>query len=77
MAKGRLDADDGKIDVNVYPEHIRIIKTAGYNVAWYVAGEIAGDDVPVRLVEHTGRRRIASVLKLGTEDEWIEVKQKR
>lgn len=78
VAVGTLDADDGKIEVKVYPEHRREIKDAGYNVTWDVAREITGDAVPVRLVEgENGRRRIAAVLKRGTEDDWLEVSQKR
>lgn len=75
-AQGTLDADNARADVEIHPEHRRQIERAGYNVSWDVAGEISGDDVPVRFVEHNERRRIAAVLKLGTEDEWIEVKQR-
>lgn len=77
LARGTLDADGGEIEVEVWPEHRSKIEAAGYKVTWDVAGEITGDDVPVRLVEDNGKRRIAAVRKAGTEDEWVKVKQKR
>lgn len=76
QARGTLDADNARVDVEIHPEHRRQIERAGYTITWDVAGEISGDDVPVRFVEHNGRRRVAAVLKAGTEDEWVEVKQK-
>lgn len=77
IATGTLDADGGKTEVEIYPEHRRAIAANGYTIKWDVAGEIIGDTVPVRLTEaNNGRRRVAAVLKLGTEDEWIEVRQK-
>ena len=77
LAIGRLEADDGKIEVKIYPEHRRKIQLAGYDILWDVAGEIPDVDVFVRLVENeNGRRRIAAVLKRGTEDDWLEVKPK-
>ena len=76
QARGTLDADNARVDVKIYPEHRRQIERAGYTITWDVAGEISGDDVPVRLVENdNGRRRIAAVLKLDTVNEWIEVRQ--
>lgn len=74
-ARGTLDADNARVDVKIYPEHRRQIERAGYTIAWDVAGEITGDDVPVRFVEYNGRRRVAAVKKRDT-GEWIEVKQK-
>ena len=73
IARGRLDADNGNFEVEIHREHRRKIEQAGYSVSWDVAGEMTGDDVPVRLAEHNGRRRIAAVLKRDT-GEWIEVK---
>lgn len=76
LAMGTLDADGGKIEVKVYPEHRSKIEAAGYNITWDVAGEITGDAVPVRLAEPNGRRRrIAAVKIIDTDDEWVEVKQ--
>lgn len=77
LAKGTLDADDGIFEVEIYPEHRRKIEIADYNITWDIAGEITGDDIPVRLTEHNGKRRIAAVLKRNTYDEWVEVSKKR
>lgn len=72
-ATGKLGVDGGTFEVKVYPEHRSKIKKAGYDVTWDVAGDITGDNVPVRLVESNGERRIGEVRILGTEDEWLEV----
>lgn len=80
---GRQWQADGKIDgelmrVWLYNEHKRAIDKAGYNVAWgSPQSRITGAKPIVALAEHNGRRRIAAVLKHGTDDDWIEVKQKR
>lgn len=77
IATGTLDADGGKTEVEIHPEHRRVIVASGYTITWDIAGEITGDTVPVRLAEaNNGRRRVAAVLKLGTEDEWIQVNRK-
>lgn len=73
IAEGKLDGETMR--VTLYGEHKRAIDMAGYTVTWGKPQIAVSEDVYVSLVEHNGRRRIASVLKVGTEDEWIEVKQ--
>ena len=74
-------AAEGKIDdeimrVTLYGEHRRAIDEAGYKVMWDLPQVAVIDSPTVALIESNGRRRVAFALKLGTEDEWIEVKQK-
>lgn len=75
---GKLDADGIVMRVWLYNEHRRAIERAGYDVTWDKPEIRLGEPVKVLLSEtDTGRRRVAAVLKLGTDDDWIEVKQKR
>ena len=74
QAEGKIDGEI--VRVPLYNEHKRAIGQAGYNVRWGKPQIVVIDAPTVSLIEHNGRRRIAAVLKLGTDDEWIEVKQK-
>ena len=69
--------DDELMCVRMYAEDKRAIKSAGYQVDWARMEFALSEDIPVSLTEHNGRRRVAAVLKLGTEDDWIEVERKR
>ncbi len=74
VAEGKLDGE--LMRVWLYNEHRRAIDKAGYKVTWGKPQIVVIDAPTVALVEHNGRRRVAAVLKLGTED-WIEITQKR
>jgi hypothetical protein len=74
QAEGKLDGE--LMRVTLYPEHKRAICQAGHKLAWGKSVMDITEPIYAALAEHNGRRRIAFVLKRGTEDEWIEVKQK-
>ena len=62
--------------VTLWNEHRRAIGKAGYEINWMSPQIVVTEDVYVALAEDNGRRRIAAVKIIDTEDEWIKVKQK-
>ena len=76
IGRGRIDGE--KMVVTLYREHKKAIIDAGYTDEdeWDRPQIIFGEPATILLVEDNGRRRIAAVKIIDTEDEWIEVKQK-
>ena len=75
IAEGKIDGETMR--VTLWNEHRRAIDKAGYKVTWdKPAPVIQGQGITVALVEDNGRRRIAAALIVGTDDDWIEIKQK-
>ena len=75
QAEGKLDGEFMR--VTLYPEHIRAISQAGHKLALGYSVMNLTEIIHIRLQEKNGRRRVASVLVRGTEDDWIEITQKR
>lgn len=77
QAQGTLDINGQLVRVPVHNEHRRGIDSAGYNVTWDKPEvRIEGDDIPVRFVNTPDGQRIGDVLKLGTVNDWIKIRQR-
>lgn len=74
-AYGMVDGEEAR--VKLYGEHRNAIKKAGYDIAsWSTPRPEVGHNIVCVIGEYKGIRRVSEVLIFGTEDEWIEVKQR-